>query len=219
VEPKSTPRDYQVPFAQIFPFPQELIAPEPEMVPQMINDLPPSLKALLTNVKPLATPHEIQQSLDSNHIIRMAINGGAIPGRASYGWILQIGNTPITKGKGPAYGDDPRSFHVEGYGMASGLLFLQLLQCLYEFQRGRRTTNIIICDNEGLLTRIEEASQWTYTMPNVTLRAEWDIESVILDTHKELNMKFVFMHVKSHQDGDTPAANLTLEMRLNVEAN
>ncbi len=77
---------------------------------------------------------------------------------------------------------------------------------------------MLICDNEALLIRIETASAWTYTTPNVTLRAEWDIESVILDVLKELKMTFQFIHVKSHQDDETPLATLTLEARLNVEA-
>jgi hypothetical protein len=158
------------------------------------------------------------QCLQAKQIIRIASDGGAIPGRASYGWIIQIGATPIVKGKGPAHGDDPRSFRAEGYGMASALVYLRLLQQHLEFHRERRTANYLICDNEGLLTRIEEAASWQYTTPNVTLRSEWDIESVILDTYKALNIHFVFVHVKSHQDDDTPAANLSLASRLNVKA-
>jgi hypothetical protein len=50
------------------------------------------------------------------------------------------------------------------------------------------------------------------------LRAEWAIESVILDMLKELKMTFVLLYVKSHQGNDTPTVNLTLETRLNVEA-
>jgi hypothetical protein len=58
-----------------------------------------------------------------------------------------------------------------------------------------------------------------YTTPNVTLWAEWDIESVIVSMYKELDMLFMFMHVKSHQDDVAPtAASLSLESRLNVEA-
>jgi hypothetical protein len=52
----------------------------------------------------------------------------------------------------------------------------------------------------------------------MTLRAEWDIESVILKLYKELEIKFTFMHVKSHQDDEMPTANLSLESRLNVKA-
>ncbi len=83
--------------------------------------------------------------------------------------------------------------------MASSLLF----KFQRERERNRRTTNIIICDNQGLLTRIEEAVEWTYTTPNVTLRAEWDIESVILKLYQELEIKFTFMHVKSHANRES----------------
>jgi hypothetical protein len=75
-----------------------------------------------------------------------------------------------------------------------------------------------MCDNKGLLTWIEQAIEWTYMMPNVTLQAEWGTESVILTTYKELNMNFAFLRVKSHQDNDTLEINLSLESCLNVEA-
>jgi hypothetical protein len=72
--------------------------------------------------------------MDDQQQMRLASDGGVIiPGRASYGWILQqvVGELvlPIAKGKGPAHGDDPCSFQAEGYyDMASGLLYLSLLQ-------------------------------------------------------------------------------------------
>jgi hypothetical protein len=40
----------------------------------------------------------------------------------------------------------------------------------------------------------------------------------MLATYRELDMKFIFHHVKSHQDDDTPTDHLTLESRLNLEA-
>jgi hypothetical protein len=154
----------------------------------MIKELHPSLQALVKHVERLATDTEIETCLAAKQIICIASDGGAIPGRASYGWIIQIGQTPIAKGKGPTYGDNPRSFRAEGYGMASALLYFCLLQRRFEFQRDRRSTNMLICNNEGLLKRIETAASWTYTTPNVTLRAEWDIESVILDLYRDLKL-------------------------------
>jgi hypothetical protein len=41
---------------------------------------------------------------------------------------------------------------------------------------------------------------------------------LILEVLTELQMKFLFIHVKSHQDDETPMANLSLDSRLNVEA-
>jgi hypothetical protein len=148
----------------------------------------------------------------------MASDGGAIPGRASYGWIIQMGTTKLAKGKGPTHGDNPRLFRAESYGMASALLYLRLLQRQHKFPQYRSALNMIICDNQGLLKRIAQAVEWTYTTPNVTLRAKWDVESIILDMYRELGLNFNLKHVKSHQDDDTPTANLSLESRLNVEA-
>jgi hypothetical protein len=104
-------RHISVPFSQMFPFPHATIPNFPESVKDMIAQLPPSLvKQLVKHVEVLATEDETVQYVDQQQPILLASNGGAIPGRASYGWILQIGTTPIAKGKGPTFGDDPRSF-------------------------------------------------------------------------------------------------------------
>jgi hypothetical protein len=91
----------------------------------MIRQLHPSLKSLVQTVEQLATEAKIINVIESKQTIRITSNRGAIPGRASYGWILQIGDIQIAKGKGPTFGDDPRSFRAEGYGMA---LYLRLMQ-------------------------------------------------------------------------------------------
>ena len=54
--------------------------------------------------------------------------------------------------------------------------------------------------------------------PNVTLRAEWDVESTIVNSYKQLGIPFTFLHVHSHQDDDGPVTGLTLEAQLNVQA-
>jgi hypothetical protein len=88
----------------------------------------------------------------------------------------------------------------------------------FDVKRKRNSINKIICHNEGLLIRIEEASEWEYLTPNVTLRAEWDIESVFLEQHHKMDFQFIFKHVKSQQDDDADLASLTLESQLNVKA-
>jgi hypothetical protein len=128
----------------------------------------------------MAREEEMASYIQLQQPILLASDGGAIPGRASYGWIIQIGSKQIAKGKGPMFGTDPRSFQAEGYSMASALLYLRLLQWQIEFTQGPRAINKLICDNQGLLLRIAEASEWNYTTPTITLHAEWDVESVIL---------------------------------------
>jgi hypothetical protein len=207
-----------VQFKEIFTFPKQDYGHTPEFLYHCIQELPDSLHQLLTHVDRLVPMQTIEACLARQEPIYLASDGGAIPGQASFGWILQIGTTQIAKAKGPAYGDDPRSFRAEGYGMASALLYLRLLKDHFEFTRTQTSVNKLICDNEGLLTWIEDASEWLYYTPNVTLQAEWDIESVILAEHRKLGMKFIFQHVKSHQDNDADLASLSLETRLNVEA-
>jgi hypothetical protein len=41
---------------------------------------------------------------------------------------------------------------------------------------------------------------------------------VILSTYKDLALHFSFLHVYSHQDDNAPVETLTLETRLNIEA-
>jgi hypothetical protein len=110
VEPERNQNHYQVLFHQIFPFPHETTKHYPEKVANMISQLHPSLWDLVGHIKSPATEQEFTTSLEANQIICIASDGGAIPGRVSYGWKIQIGNTPIAKEKGPMHGDDPRSF-------------------------------------------------------------------------------------------------------------
>jgi hypothetical protein len=169
VEPLKSAQHYQVNYNQIFPYPHQPTKCAPERIWDMIRQLPPSLRNLVQHVQSLATEQEIETCLQANQTIRIASDGGAIPGRASYGWILQIGAIQIAKGKGPTHGGDPRSFRAEGYGMAAALLYLRLLQRLHKFQHYNHTTIVLICNNQGLLQRISQAVEWTYTTPNVTL--------------------------------------------------
>jgi hypothetical protein len=73
----------------------------------MIEQLPASLHSLVEHVEVLASERIIMNLLSEQQPIRLASDGSAIPGRASYGWILQIGAIPIAKGKGPAHGALP----------------------------------------------------------------------------------------------------------------
>jgi hypothetical protein len=78
--------------------------------------------------------------------------------------------------------------------------------------------NKLICNNEGLLIRIEAILKWTYLQPNVTLQSKWDIESIIIAMYQKLGWMFAFEYVKGHQDNSIEIKNLPLDVQLNVEA-
>jgi hypothetical protein len=142
----------------------------------------------------------------------LASNGGAVPGRGSFGWVVQVGDKIIARGKGPAYGPGPRSFRAEGYGMGSGLLFIHLLQQHFLINWNQMQGNKLICNNEGLLTCIETMLSWKYLQPNITLHAEWDIESLIINIYRRIGWQFKFEHVHSLQDDSVPILALPIEV-------
>jgi hypothetical protein len=183
-----------------------------------IAALHPSLFHLVSDTELLLPVEDLAEVFSTKKPIYLASDGGASPRKGSYGWVLQVGDLPIARGKGAAQGSDPHSFRAEGYGMSSGLLYLLQIHLRYGIERQRGVRDKLICNNQGLLTRIERATAWKYMTPNVTLSAEWDLESVIVDIYQELGITFEFTHVKSHQDDDGPVDALTLEAQLNVQA-
>jgi hypothetical protein len=118
-------------------------------------------------VETLSADPELTQILQADQILRL----GAIPRRESYGWIIQIGNTPIAKGKGPAHGNDPHSFQAEDYGMASALVFLQLLQQQYYF-------------------RAKPESQNHYIQCGAPSQIKWRIVLLATTIHKQMERNF-----------------------------
>jgi hypothetical protein len=175
----------------------------------MIRQLPASLQQLsLDNIEVMVLEYNITRCIHLQQPIRLASNGGVIPGRASYGWILQIGNAQVAKGKGPAYGDDPQSFLAEGYRMASALSYLSLLQQIIDFNCKIWSTNILSYDNEGLLD-IHDIE--CYYMSRMGYQIGYT--NHVQRTGPNF---YIFLHVQSHQDDDTPAVNLSLESCLNV---
>jgi hypothetical protein len=74
----------------------------------------------------ITTKH--QTIRQQNQIRSATSNTGTGSRSGSFGWVLQVGNCIFARGNRPAYSPDPQLFQAEGYGMASVLLFLQLLK-------------------------------------------------------------------------------------------
>ena len=75
---------------------------EPVSLEELIADQHPSHWDLLQGVELTLPESELGALLESTSPIMLASDGGAVPGRGSYGWVLQIGKTIIARGKGPA---------------------------------------------------------------------------------------------------------------------
>jgi hypothetical protein len=177
----------------------------------------PRVTRNLQDIDLAMTEQALAKLLEMPTPIYLTSDGGAVPGKGSFGWVIQVGDTIIACGKGLAYGPDPCLFGAKGYGMGSGLLFLYLLQQHFSSTWNPQQSKLI-CNNKGLLMRIKKTMAWKYLQPKVTLRAKWDIESLILDFYRQLGWQFQFTHVRSHQDDSIPLCNLPMEAQQNVEA-
>ena len=56
------------------------------------------------------------------------------------------------------------------------------------------------------------------SFPKGTLAADWDVINEIAETLTKMRIETSFHHVKGHQDNKVGYENLTLEARLNVNA-
>jgi hypothetical protein len=64
--------------------------------------------------------------------------------------------------------------------------------------------HLLYCDNIGLVNRITSSMHHSWTNPNHCLASESDFESGILDLLHQLPLNLALIHVKGHQDDDTP---------------
>ena len=128
---------------------------------------------------------------------------------------------------GPVSGHRITSYRTEGYGILSATRFIARL---YEFTRSDTHTVPVelLCDNNLSMvghvrkllpstndTVLLSAGDQHFTL--TTTQPEWDVLNEIWHTVKEWK-GLKINHVKGHQDTQTPAETLSLEARLNIEA-
>jgi hypothetical protein len=75
-----------------------------------------------------------------------------------------------------------------------------------------------VTDNQGLITRVQNQLTYTKSYPTSTLEPDWDVVIEIVRTLNDLPIEKSFHHVKGHQDDKIAYKNLTLDARLNVDA-
>jgi hypothetical protein len=105
---------------------------------------------------------------------------------------------------------------IQGYGILSLVRFIHQLSVFCNSQPQWHIK--LICDNEGLITRLRDAIQYTSVFPNDTLVPDWDITNAIISTLQSTRLQPLFDHIKGHQDKHVSFALLPLEAQLNVEA-
>jgi hypothetical protein len=142
-------------------------------------------------------------------------DGGAIATVGSYGSIIATDKTILTETRGQAYGDTPRSFRAEGYGLLANLCLAFHILTFFLLPITLLPLTVV-SDNEGLLQRIDSALRTKYVQPRKFLSSEIDIEMQIVDTLLLLDTKVSFSHVVGHQDESVDLADLPWHAQLNI---
>jgi hypothetical protein len=131
-------------------------------------------------------------------------DGSAFDSSMSFGWAMSHPDgTRLATCSGPAYGSKQSSFCAEGYGMLSLVRFLYHLTTYCSANPNWTIT--LICDNEGIITRLQSAIQYTTSFPNDTLQPDWDITNAIVTTLQELTLQPTFAHKKCTKINTSPS--------------
>jgi hypothetical protein len=118
--------------------------------------------------------------IETASTLYLCSDGGAKDKKGSYGAVLATEDAILAEVGGRAHGANPRSFRAEGYGMLAILRLLFHLSHYWTLQR--EGTLLFLCDNTGLLQRVEKARSAKYIQPRRFLYSEADLGMQILDT-------------------------------------
>ena len=157
-----------------------------------------------------------------NDGVTFAASDGSVLHRTSASFGLTIihvaTGTRILQAMGAAPGIQPSSFRAEAYG---ALAVIRVIWRLSQFT-GREMSFTLRhwIDNSGLVRRITAELKRQYPDPYSTLHPDWDVIQNLVSTMQLFGeaCSYKAQWVKSHQDANRPAQELSLAARMNCEA-
>lgn len=158
-----------------------------------------------------------------NYPCYLATDGSAPPNRGSFAWIISDAHGNIlAKCNGPVFGYKISSYRAEAYGILSLLRFLLRLRRIRQpnpEEPNKILPHVLLCDNEGVVKRINIIKEWPLIYPNVTMEAEWDVLAEIREALAELTpaSQPTLEHIRGHQDKTKPREELPLKAQLNCQ--
>jgi hypothetical protein len=193
--------------------PSAPLPPPPSTWESFLDSLPVWERSLFPAVQVLNLP-ALLEALTSNADLYLASDGGAVPLKGSFGAVLATSDTIVVECGGHAFGQDPRSFCSEAYGMLAVTRLLFHLRAFHQLNMSRMQLTLV-CDSLSLLDRLSASRKLTRIVPHRFLFSEADAEMAILDTFRELKADLVLQHVESHQDTRYPNRPPTWAVILN----
>jgi hypothetical protein len=177
-----------------------------------------------------ATEDTIWTALTTKSCI-IATDGSAPAGKGSFAWVISDTNGNIlAKCHGPTFGYKISSYRSEAYGILSVLRYLTRLAQVRSADQAQRTalstqylqirSPRLLCDNKGVITRINKLLHLPTIFPNTTMESEWDILAEIRTALQALTpgCSPTFEHIKGHQDAKIPMDELPISAQMNCEA-
>jgi hypothetical protein len=145
-------------------------------------------------------------------------DGGAVHNCGSFGWVIgHKDGRRLAQGSGSVFGFDPRSYRAEGHGAKASHLFI--LHCFRYCKKSIPTGQFTFyCDNQGLLKKLTYLLSYKKAIHATCLHSEWDIVSSVYHLQSRFNPPPELLHVKGHQDDESPLEELDLQSLLNIEA-
>jgi hypothetical protein len=174
--------------------------------------LPHWEQTLLQHATFVNKPGRLEALRVAQHLF-LASDGGAANSKGSFGAVVANADTIFLECGGRAYGDNPRSFLSEGYGMLAILCLLFHVRYFY-WTRNRTLRFTLLCDSKSLIDRLEASRALTRPAPRRHLFSKADVEMQILSAMYSLGT-VALEHVLGHQDDNDDGKPLSWEAQLN----
>ena len=125
--------------------------------------------------------------LQDDQKLYLVSDGGEENGLGYFGWVIASETEILVKHKGHAAGNPSliESLRTESVGALSIISYILRLCEFYEIQLPRHKT-VHYCDNKTAVNRIRASQRWNILYPNMTLKADYDVQAQIDETIKLL---------------------------------
>ena len=154
--------------------------------------------------------------LQDEQKIYLVSDGGEENGLGYFGWVIASETEILVKHKGHAAGNPSlvESLRTKSVGVLSIISYILRLYEFYEIRLPKHKM-VQYCDNITAANRRRSSQRWNVLYPNTTLKADYDVQSQIDKTIRQIkrnqHTEWESLHVKGHQTGP----NLKIEAELN----
>ena len=189
---------------------------KPTTFKEYISTLEPWEQKSLHQCEDLIHTTDFHTALLQNDKLYVVSDGGAIPKKGSFGWVIGTESEVISQGKGHITGSSIYSFRSEGGGRLAVFCYITRFIMFFGIPLTSLPCFNTFIDNKSVLDREREALGGIRTAD--TLRPDFDIIAQLVEVRKRLPLRTKSTHVSGHQDKHKRYDELDRQSQLNVLA-